>query len=761
MVRSLFNPRTLNKFMSSVHLPSSFIALILLQSTILYSAETPDTTPLQLTAEYARSTYSWVEGPPTSLGSVIESTGTSPEAIAQWVKSNIQYESYAGVRKGSEGTLISGVGNSADQALLIASLFEYVGIPAKLVNGTISETELPKPSLSVAKDLNELPSANEMETLSQKTGIGIESVYNYVEGALRSRQTFLERLWSRTLSDLDVLSTALDDAGVPLPKTKNIEPVDVDHWWVRTEEGDYDTVLEKTLSDENAQYALNELPESLFQKVKVRMWIQRSEDSDDGKIIMEPESVLDVTFHSSELFGSPLLVGNIPLDIESQLSSLQNPTPDQIIKVFQSASQFQPQLSSPRGLLSGLPFDKSGVKLQIKDDRIESVKKIGGSMGGLFGGTMGGGQSQKPKSHLIAHWLEIELEGSQGQDTPIEPVIIRRDLLRNPSSETNSLEILSMREILIHADELNSAWLTRKSLLHMADTAEFTKLMFEQGNPEGKSGTALFELISDHPRLTHELFGFGLARKNELLRLREKMAPQARFKKDYPLVVSVMRGFNCPNDEIHVRSGLDILYQAFKVQGHRPESWKQSLTFAAGVLDTSLELAIMERMHAPEKIRNASIALEKALASGSKPKVVVEENSIQLQIIDIPTGEVLAYYEVAPDSGMSLGMMDGGGQAMTDYSEETSVVLQLKGTFEFYGNLFKCIGLSITRPLAGGARSHDVQLAKCVWEVACSQIAGLVGTFVPVDTNWTNIIAQEAVNYLFGEVCSQISDQIK
>lgn len=749
------------------HFSLLVLSLLLSFSCATEATEPIDTSRLDLTARIARSWKSIVDGPPTELGAVLALTGSDPEAITEWIGENIAFESYTGIRKGAEGVLISGSGNAADQSLLLAALFEYVGISCEMVSGFVERSELPEVLPVSPVDLNEMPPAEAIEALAHKMGADREFLYNKLESVIRTRQSFLERLWTRTLQDLETLSVAMEDAGVEVatsaPQVSKTESQRVEHWWVRTTMGVYDAILQTPLSKVEASYSVAELPEALFEKTTVQMWIQSKELEDDGSESMhDPVNVLEVTFHSAELFGKPLVVGNIPLDVEPMLDALENPTPEDVIQVFAAATQFQPQLDGPRGLLTGRPFDKSGVRLEIKDGRIDSATKMGGSMGGLFGGTFGGGQEEeKPTSQLSAVWIELKMQSGSPVENEAAPVVVRRDILQHPESKNNSLEILSMREILVHADELSSGWVTRNSLEHMAETATFTKSILEMAIEDNVTGSSLLALASDRPHFASGLYGFGMARWNEVLRLRDQIAPKAKLSKPYPMVVSMVSGFRCPDDSINVSHGLDILYQTVDVQGANPEGWAHCLPFAIGILDTALEFAMMEGSLTPGiAMRNASVELHQRLLAGGSPVVQQEGERVQLQISDPTTGARVAYYDVDLLTGMSLGMMDGGGQAMTEYAEYMAIALQLKGMLEFYGDLFKCMATGIAAPLAGGGAAQQQALAKCVFEVACGQITGVVGAFVPVDTSWTNVIAQEGINQLFGGVCKNLSGQL-
>jgi transglutaminase-like putative cysteine protease len=59
-----------------------------------------------------------------------------PIRIYEWVRNEIRYEPYLGIRKGAAGTLFERSGNDADQAALLVALLRAAGVPARYVHGT-------------------------------------------------------------------------------------------------------------------------------------------------------------------------------------------------------------------------------------------------------------------------------------------------------------------------------------------------------------------------------------------------------------------------------------------------------------------------------------------------------------------------------------------------------------------------------------------------------------------------------------------------
>jgi hypothetical protein len=62
--------------------------------------------------------------------------GNDPVRIYEWVRNEIRFEPYLGVRKGAAGTLFERSGNDADQAALLVALLRAADIPARYIHGT-------------------------------------------------------------------------------------------------------------------------------------------------------------------------------------------------------------------------------------------------------------------------------------------------------------------------------------------------------------------------------------------------------------------------------------------------------------------------------------------------------------------------------------------------------------------------------------------------------------------------------------------------
>jgi hypothetical protein len=64
-----------------------------------------------------------------------------PSESVGWMRDHIAFEPYIGLLRGAEGTLMSGAGNSLDQAVLLAHLLKDAGFEARVARGRLSSSQ--------------------------------------------------------------------------------------------------------------------------------------------------------------------------------------------------------------------------------------------------------------------------------------------------------------------------------------------------------------------------------------------------------------------------------------------------------------------------------------------------------------------------------------------------------------------------------------------------------------------------------------------
>jgi len=704
---------------------------------------------------------------PLDANALVARVGRDPAALTKWVREQVRYEPYAGFMKGSRGAIVSRRANAADKALLLAEAMQACGIKAQLVRGKLDPKSQPAVELPPTDDAPE-PQPAALQAFATAAGLPVERAQALLREGQASRQAIAEDLWTRFQRDFDVVAAQVQAANLPTPPSPAFTAPD-EHWWVRTDAGDFDPTIEpKPASQESAVYQLKALPADAFHTLALRMKIKR----DDGG----ENVVLDTTLRTADLFGHTVVLGNMPVEgmdkLEKLGSAAQAPTPQQVVAALASTTKFQPQLSTPAGPVAGAPFDLAGNVLPMTKGRFDHVADAGGAQRNAFGGLggFGGGGEKKEekKQRLAACWVEFALAGP-GSNSPLT---LRRDLLRAPAGADASpdaaaqtvLDLLAMRELLVLPEEISGAFVTDATL-------DFTTQWVDHlGEIIGALGQRPLSMknYTGAPRLSATLLGFGSSRRAALRRLRDARFKDVTYVHARPTLVSHTRRFVAGPQPRSV-AGIDILHNDLVALGPKAGDWSGSFTLAAGVLDTALEHVCNP---GPGPHANSSVLLDQALLSGAKPVVgaggakvseaarrQMEADGARVAHVVIP-GPTAAWYRVDLDTGMSLGYVEGGGgQDISEYAEIADIIIQLKEVFEFYGDMFKCIGIGVTAPL-GGSMDGRRDFLECAWNLICKKIPDLIASMTGFEMdNWTNIIVHQTLQKTIWEgFCQKMFD---
>ena len=706
---------------------------------------------------------------PLDPPSLLASVGRDPAALATWVRTNVRHEPYPGFMKGATGALVSRRANSADKALLLAESLRAAGIKAQLVRFKLDPSAHPNPDLPPTDNAPD-PDPAALQSFATAAGLPIERARSLLEEGRAQRQALAEDLWTRFERDLDVVTAQLNAAKVPPPPAPKFVPTD-EHWRVRTDAGDLDPTIDpKPRAQEGDVFDLDHLPADSFHTLTVRMKIRKDDDTD--------ATLLDAPLRTADLFGSTLVLGNMPVEGMAKLEKLgaanQAPTPKQLIDALASTTRFQPQLSTPSGPIAGAPFDLAGNVLPMSKGRFDHVADAGGAQRGAFGGfegALGGGADAKDekKPTLKACWVEFAL-AAPGSDAPLT---LRRDLLaESPAPAPNDkdaaaqrvLDLLTMRELIVLPEELSTAFLTDAKLDFAAQwvdhlAGELDTLAQRPLSMKNYTGA---------PRLSATLLGFGSSRRAALRQMRDARFKDVTYVHARPTLVSHTRRFVTGPQPRSV-AGIDILHNDLVPLGAAGGDWSKSFTLAAGVLDTALEHVCNA---GPGPHANASVMLDHALLAGTPPvtgadATKVSDRAKQQMQSDGPRaahvvvpGPLAAWYRIDLDTGMSLGFVEGGGgQDTSEYVVVTDIVIQLKEVFEFYADMFKCIGIGVTAPLAGSTDARR-DFLECAWNLICKKIPDMIAAMTGFEMDsWTNIIVHQTLQKTIWEgFCQKMFD---
>lgn len=700
---------------------------------------------------------------PLDEDGVIDRVGADPAKLCQWVRTRIAYERYRGFLKGASGALISGRANSADKSLLLAELLVKAGFKARLVQNQSAGGEPAMNVGPIAPQAEDLGAAAQksVTVIAARLGLPVERVQQIRQQAGAQRDEFCERLWERTLSDMETVAELLDKAGIPAPPATTAKP-ESEHWWVRTSGGDLDPSTDAPPPKEGRTFELAELPPEAYHQVNVRMMIRQDQTD---------INVLQCSYRSADIFGQTITITNFPLDAASRLAGIDHPTGQNTFDVLTGTTKFQPVALLCGGdpdaakVVTGKAFDLSGQQVDTGQGQVATAQRFGGGLGGVLGG---GGNRQKPQTRLTSAWIEIELVA------PGQPAtVIRRDLLSSAAQLTarqKVLDLLATREVLLLPEEISDDYATTLALNYLNGWAAYLSQ-----HSKSELGGAGLKNFHGRPQFNSSLYSFGVGRRSALGMLCDGRLGASNFTHIRPTAVSYVTQL-IDGKSPAVSREIDILENTLVPVAGRGEpaqaGWHGNFGFALGILDTALE---HEVLRGGESHQNASLALERSVLSGATPIVVkgalpaevalgpaaraaIEPDLGRCAFVITP-GSPASWYRIELDGGMTLGFVEGGGgQEASEYAEMVEVMNQMYEMMQFYGNLGRCLGAAISNPLVGENDWHE-NLADC-FKGACGMITNAVSGLVGVETNWTNLIICKTVTELYDGLCDKLWDRL-
>lgn len=206
-----------------------------------------------------------------SIEKTADQIGNDPKALFAYVHDHVRTQIYSGVLRGARGTLVSGAGNSWDQALLLSTMLRHQGkesrfarmhltpeMAAKVVDRMFADAARPR-----APAAKPLQIAESLQNEGRATLAKIRSDWNTAQSDL--------------LQALDRAHVALGDAAT---SEQQLELEAADHLFVEYHEGDRWIALDPILEDapgasvsSTAEYA-PEIPDSFYHHVTIRIWIE-------------------------------------------------------------------------------------------------------------------------------------------------------------------------------------------------------------------------------------------------------------------------------------------------------------------------------------------------------------------------------------------------------------------------------------------------------------------------------------------------------
>jgi hypothetical protein len=356
----------------------------------------PGTKPHSLEAlkRPAPSAFDLVHVDPAHFAAAL---GSDPAKIFAFVRDSIAFEAYPGILRGPRGTLLAMAGNSADRALLLASLLERAGHRVRFVRGTLPERE--------AKAIvSSMWATRPQPARRQATG-----------DPLPALQAALGTLADAVRRDYALIGDHLKQANVAIPRQSGpslaslVSEAQVHYWlqwqrdgsWVDIDPSFGDAVVGQAHARRETTF--DRLPEELFHRVTLRLRVEEYAVMLQGEADVKPtiREVLTYTAKAADLSGVDVVLAHEPENWKGPAANLQ----DALSSAIESTGRVKPILVvGDRVIVGDQPFQQ----------KLPTNKGIGG-----VSSQLGGKGSRTPLPIATAAWLDLEFMSPDGRKVSI------------------------------------------------------------------------------------------------------------------------------------------------------------------------------------------------------------------------------------------------------------------------------------------------------------------------------------------------------
>lgn len=636
-----------------------------------------------------RSTVDEASFDPERMAERLDDQGGA-EAIVDWVTNNIRFESYRGLLRGSKGTLISGAGNTLDQAMLLAQMLRDSGYDARIVRGTLDEKNAARLVDSMFGSRGEIHAGTDLdiEKFAAASGIPERELRSYQE-RIAAFELEQQPAYRDALAARDLITAQLKAAGIQVGAdvTETLIKEASDYAWVQFRTGASGSWQEAhpafgamsppegisisaTLADA--------IPPNLQHRVRVEFTLERKYgDRLQTESLMEPwERPV------ANLIGIPMIIGNTVLGVDpaATLEDLAGSMADQAL--------FAPVFMN--GLAPGAQaFDLFGnvvpPEAAASDAAavVQSVTRRGAQAASALGGLGSTAPNDSVPIALTAQWIDFILIAPDGAETRHRRFVF--DRLTPEARATGGLALqdesvvlrglLTSQVLMLNPGEVSPAYIA--SEMHKSAVAAnqaLQKLRGEAGQNVAQATRVLKGVdVKEHLLLFAAFDGAILP------------AGTISYRAEPSLLVL----FNelTPGESPSLAAGVDIIHNARRVyrnQGQRVVT-DPSAAILAGAWETSAERQFIATrtdgdVHGVYKAFATSDGASRTLTPGMDATIadlgaalpLIQENLARGFAVVLPgratadTGPT-AWWRVNPITGETLGMgIDGRGTAATE-----------------------------------------------------------------------------------------------
>lgn len=304
---------------------------------------------------------------------VVDTIGIDAPLLYGFLRSRTRWVPYQGALRGPLGVLMDQRGNSLDQSLLLARLYELAGFEVRLAHGSLDTATMdrllagwrnPLPEeYGAAAQPGPLPAENPDE-LAVSYDLAPEAVIASLQVNAERASTTGTRLREMTAIQVSALVSAFGT----LPPDRETDPDEqkirqslADHWWVEVNDGGWQAAdpLEpgaefgKALTGATETLSLDELPEDLWHHVTVRLVIEQAKG---GKALTG--TVLEQRVRAADMVGQEIRLDHYPTQWPATWPTT---TPDDLQTKLRAALATQKEWL-PTLTIGGQEFNQGSIK---------------------------------------------------------------------------------------------------------------------------------------------------------------------------------------------------------------------------------------------------------------------------------------------------------------------------------------------------------------------------------------------------------------
>ncbi|HEY3883929.1 MAG TPA: hypothetical protein VGL62_01880 [Vicinamibacterales bacterium] len=339
-----------------------------------------------------------------SIEKTADEIGNNPAELFAYVHAHVRTQVYAGALRGARGTLISGAGNSWDQALLLAAMLRHEGrevrfarvhltpeLAAKVVDRMFIDAATPR---APARKPLQVPDSLK---------VGSRAMLAHLQADWQGAQTDL-------LQALDRANLSLGDRATT---EQQLESETADHAFVEYREGDRWIALDPVATSASGTSVASDaesfpdVPDALYHHVTIRIWIEERH----GQTLRQ-EEVLRFPTTAPALSGAQVLLSHrFGHDIAGNWRAIP------MLQI--DGHRYAARAFSEAGILSANPNSKE----DLIDQAHQAVSQLG-QVTAVFGDDKKPTPAAAPGGELTSETLEVEFT-----DPANHSELVRRELI--------------------------------------------------------------------------------------------------------------------------------------------------------------------------------------------------------------------------------------------------------------------------------------------------------------------------------------------